>query len=178
MPQFPAVPLRDAMTTTPSSLKSGACTSDVLVRLAILAAAASGGVCDPDTQERLRRLQNQVLGECVQNETDYSIELVQALIISAIWHTPTPSASGSGSREGQGRVAVAVAGDLQQLGQTLANIAVKTGLDKQRSTRTGSDGSILFTTRRRQDSLASPTAQLEDLEARRIWLACYYVCSK
>ena len=127
--------------------------------LAILA-AASGGVCDIDTQKRLRCLIVIVLYHCFRKESEYSLELVQASIVSALWHTPSELIHGQEPM------------DMEQLSQAAANIAVHIGLGKQTSTKA-------WDIRNVQD-LQRPKSSYtsEDLDVRRTWLGCYFICAK
>lgn len=130
--------------------------------LAILA-VASGCVCDIDTQRRLRALISIVLSHCYLKDSEYTIELVQASIVLALWHTP--------SEPSQGQDAM----DMEQLSHAAANIAIHIGLGKQTSNKIWD----LPTRRYGQDSQRSKSLQLaDDLEARRTWLGCYFICAK
>ena len=130
--------------------------------LAILA-AASGGVCDADTQKRLRCLTAIVLSHCFPRDSEYTLELVQAAIVSALWHTPAEFIEGQQSM------------DMQQLSHHAANIGIHIGLGKQTPGRIPDfpDG------RYGQNSPRLKTEDAtDDLQARRTWLGCYFICAK
>ena len=129
--------------------------------LAILA-AASGGVCDVDTQKRLRCLLTIVLAHCFPKKSEYSLELVQASIVSALWHTPPDPSYGQEPM------------DMLQLSHAAANIAIHIGLSGESSTAVEDDPFRRY----KQESQRSKTSQPADLEARRTWLGCYYICAK
>lgn len=129
--------------------------------LAILA-AASGGVCDFETQKRLKCLLTIVLTHCFPKKSEYSLELVQASIVSALWHTPSDVCYGQEPM------------DLLQLIHAAANVAVEIGLGKESSTKTWD----LPTRRHGQESQRSKSYQPADLGAKRTWLGCYFICAK
>ena len=129
--------------------------------LAILA-AASGGVCNIDTQKRLRYLLTIVLAHCFPKKSEYSLELVQASIVSALWHTPPDPSYGQEPM------------DMLQLSHAAANIAIHIGLGKESSTAVKDHPFRRYG----QESQRSKISHPADLEARRTWLGCYYICAK
>ncbi|PGH13476.1 hypothetical protein AJ79_03606 [Helicocarpus griseus UAMH5409] len=137
---FPAVLLG------PGTLAAELRASKRILFLAVLA-IGSDSICDVDTQKRLRRLLARVLSHCILNKDEYTVELVQSLIVSALWHQPSDSIPGEASM------------NMPQLCHAAANIAIYIGLDKQSLVRS-------------QNFL-----QTADIEARRTWLGCYYICA-
>ncbi|KAI9743548.1 MAG: hypothetical protein M1818_002862 [Claussenomyces sp. TS43310] len=151
---FPAVAFDPATSATE------VCSTKLVLFLAILA-AGSGGVCDIDTQKRLRRLLTRVLTHCLHNQTEYTLELVQAFILSALWHAPSEPIQGEESM------------DIEQLSHSAAHIGTHIGLGK-RSMTANRD----FPARRYEQHLQNVKSfQIDDLEARRTWLGCYYICA-
>lgn len=138
-------------------------TSQRVLFLAILAAGCDS-ICDVDTQKRLRHLLMKVLAHCILNNAEYTVELVQAFIVSALWHKPSePILQGEDFM------------DMPQLSHTAANIAIHIGLDKQTLNRNNLNTPAR---RRGQDSRCLKPSQITDIEARRTWLGCYYICAK
>lgn len=150
---FPAVVLASAAPEVRS-------TKPVLF-LAILA-AASGGVCDVETQKRLRCLLKIILTHCFPKKSEYNLELVQASIVSALWHTPSDLSYGQEPM------------DLLQLSHAAANVAIDIGLGKETWTKTWD----LPTRRYGQHSQRPKSSESADLGAKRTWLGCYFICAK
>ena len=149
---FPAVVLDPAAPEVRSS--------KTVLFLAILA-AASGGVCDVETQKRLKCLLIIVLTHCFPRKSEYSLELVQASIVSALWHTPSDLSYGQEPM------------DLLQLIHAATNVAIEIGLGKESSTKSWD----LPTRRYGQESQRSKSSQPADLVAKRTWLGCYFICA-
>lgn len=130
--------------------------------LAILDAAADG-FCEPETARKLRRLLVQVYSTCVLGTGPFSLPLLQALIISAVWHRTIESAQAGEQM------------DVCQISHAAANMAIIMGLGKSLKAQAWSGP--IPTKDRRIRGPPSPY-QAPSLDARRIWLGCYYICSK
>lgn len=152
---FPAVVI-DPATSAPQVRSS-----KPVLFLAILA-AGSDGICDVDTQKRLRHLLTRVLARCILDKFGYTIEFVQSFIVSALWHKPSEPIQGENSM------------DMPQLSHAAANIAIHIGLDRQSSIKNQNS----LARRHRQNSRSLNPSQMADIEARRTWLGCYYICAK
>jgi hypothetical protein len=136
--------------------------SNKLVLFLAILAASSGGVCDIDTQKRLRRLLTRVLAHCLLNESEYSLHLVQAFIVSALWHIPSEPIQGEDAM------------NIEQLSHAAANIATHIGLGNQGNSKNKDNPPRPFG----KDSHRLKTFGVGDLEAMRTWLGCYYICAK
>lgn len=130
--------------------------------LAILDAAADG-FCEPETARKLRRLLVQVYSTCVLGTSPFSLPLLQALIISAVWHRTIDSAQPGEQM------------DVYQISHAAANMAIIMGLGKSLKAQTW--GGPMPTKDRKFRGPAS-AYQAPSLDARRIWLGCHYICSK
>lgn len=130
--------------------------------LAILDAAADG-FCEPETARKLRRLLVQVYSTCVLGTSSFSLPLLQALIISAVWHRTIESAQPGEQM------------DVYQISHAAANMAIIMGLGKSMKAQTWSGP---MSTKDRQFRGPASPYQAPSLDARRIWLGCHYICSK
>lgn len=117
---------------------------------------ASSGFCELGTQRKLRKLIVQAYVYCMLRSKEYTLGLLQALIVSATWYrTIEPVEPGEQM-------------DIYQISHTAANMALIMRLgeslnDKSWREKKKGPGSAL---------------QAESLEARRVWLGCHYICSK
>ncbi|KAE8419711.1 hypothetical protein BDV36DRAFT_130925 [Aspergillus pseudocaelatus] len=131
-----------------------------ILLLAILDVASSG-FCELEIQRRLRKLIVQTYVHCMLRSDQYTLGLLQALIISATWYRSIePLEPGEQM-------------DIYQIGHTAANMALIMGL-----------GDRLNNTNRESSALPGEgqadrhqSAQAELLGARRVWLGCHYICS-
>lgn len=131
--------------------------------LAILDVSADG-FCDVEASRRLRKLLVQAYAAGLLGATaDFSLALLQALIISATWHRAIEPAQPGEQL------------DVYQISHAAANMAIIMGLGKSMRAQTWS-GPMPTQARR----LRGPESkyQASSLEARRIWLGCFYMCSK
>ncbi|PKX97285.1 uncharacterized protein P174DRAFT_418256 [Aspergillus novofumigatus IBT 16806] len=139
-PTFPVVVF--APGTTAADVRS----QNPLLFLAILDVASSG-FCALETQRKLRKLIVQAYVHCMLRTEQYTIGLLQALIVSATWYrTIEPVEPGEQM-------------DIYQISHTAANMALIMRLGESLNSKFG--GSF----------------QAESLEARRVWLGCHYICS-
>ncbi|KAE8326205.1 hypothetical protein BDV39DRAFT_206099 [Aspergillus sergii] len=153
-PTFPAVVFPPG--TTAADVRN----DNPILLLAILDVASSG-FCDLEIQRRLRRLIVQTYVHCMLRSDQYTLGLLQALIVSATWYRSIePLEPGEQM-------------DIYQIGHTAANMALIMGLGDRLSNKN-------------REPSASPgdgqvdqrqTAQVELLGARRVWLGCHYICS-
>ncbi|WPH04803.1 Hypothetical protein R9X50_00769900 [Acrodontium crateriforme] len=130
--------------------------------LAILDVSADG-FCDIEASRRLRKLLVQAYATGLLGATaDFSLALLQALIISATWHRAIEPAQPGEQL------------DVYQISHAAANMAIIMGLGKSMRAQTWS-GPMPTQARR----LRGPESkyQASSLEARRIWLGCFYMCS-
>ncbi|KAG2415695.1 hypothetical protein HFD88_006886 [Aspergillus terreus] len=122
--------------------------------LAILDVASSG-FCELGTQRKIRKLIVQAYVYCMLRSEQYTLGLLQALIVSATWYrTIEPVEPGEQM-------------DIYQISHTAANMALIMRLgeslnDKSWREKKKGPGSAL---------------QAESLEGRRVWLGCHYICS-
>jgi len=107
--------------------------------LAILDAAGDG-FYDTKVGRHVRQLLVRVYSTCVLDTNSYRVSLLQALIISVVWHKDF-DAPQAGEQM-----------DVFQISHTAANMAMVMGMGK-----------------------GNPYTSLE---VRRLWLACYYICSR
>ena len=124
--------------------------------LAILDVASSG-FCALETQRKLRKLIVQVYVHCMLRSEQYTLGLLQALIVSAMWYrTIEPVEPGEQM-------------DIYQISHTAANMALIMRLGERLNADMLS----------REDNKSPGSAELADsLPARRVWLGCHYICSK
>jgi hypothetical protein len=107
--------------------------------LAILDAAGDG-FYDTQISRKLRRLLVKVYSTCLLDTNLYRVSLLQAIIISVVWHKDL-EAPQTGEQM-----------DVFQISHAAANMAMVMGMGKGN--------------------------QWTSLEVRRLWLACYYICSR
>jgi len=107
--------------------------------LAILDAAGDG-FYDTKVARHVRQLLVRVYSTCVLDTNLYRVCLLQALIVSVVWHRDF-DAPQAGEQM-----------DVFQISRTAANMAMVMGMGK-----------------------GNPYTSLE---VRRLWLACYYICSR
>ncbi|OJD22469.1 hypothetical protein ACJ73_06179 [Blastomyces percursus] len=139
--------------------------SKPVVFLAILD-VASAGFCEVVAQRKIRRLLVQVYLHYMLRTHEYSLPLLQALIISATWYRPIePTQPGEQM-------------DVYQLSHTASNMAIIMGLDKLLGS--GWPPELILPPGERQppDDLQRSHIREWNLAARRVWLGCHYICSK
>ena len=107
--------------------------------LAILDAAGDG-FYDTNIARHVRKLLVRVYSTCLLDTNLYSVSLLQALIVSVVWHRDLDAPQ------------VGEQMDVFQISHTAANMAMVMGMGKGN--------------------------QYTSLEVRRLWLACYYICSR
>ncbi|GIJ85943.1 hypothetical protein Asppvi_004814 [Aspergillus pseudoviridinutans] len=140
-PTFPVVVF------APGTKAADVRSANPLLFLAILDVASSG-FCALETQRKLRKLIVQAYVHCMLRTEQYTIGLLQALIVSATWYrTIEPVEPGEQM-------------DIYQISHTAANMALIMRLGETLNARSGG------------------SSQAESLEARRVWLGCHYICSK
>ncbi|THW38051.1 hypothetical protein D6D21_07979 [Aureobasidium pullulans] len=132
-----------------------------ILSLAILDAAGDG-FWDLEVSRQLRKLLLQVYSAFLHETAVYSMSTLQALIISAIWHRDVGEEQ-SGEPIGVFRSSNAA-----------ANMAISIGLGDILKEYSWSGFMPM-----QSSSVRSPASddQIATLEIRRVWLACYYVCS-
>ncbi|KAK6814539.1 hypothetical protein RU639_009444 [Aspergillus parasiticus] len=151
-PTFPAVVFPPG--TTAADIRK----DNPILLLAILDVASSG-FCELEIQRRLRKLVVQTYVHCMLRSDQYTLGLLQALIVSATWYRSIePLEPGEQM-------------DIYQIGHTAANMALIMGLGDKLNNRESSALPEEGQTDRRQ------TAQAELLRARRVWLGCHCICS-
>ncbi|GFF46782.1 hypothetical protein IFM61606_02648 [Aspergillus udagawae] len=129
--------------------------------LAILDVASSG-FCALETQRKLRKLIVQAYVHCMLRTEQYTLGLLQALIVSATWYrTIEPVKPGEQM-------------DIYQISHTAANMALIMRLGESLNAK--SWGGPMFPRREKKKGPGS-AFQAESLEARRVWLGCHYICS-
>ncbi|CAD0095228.1 unnamed protein product, partial [Aureobasidium mustum] len=136
-------------------------TASILL-LAILDAAGDG-YYDMETSCRLRRRLTEVYSAYFHENSADGIIMLQAQIISVLWNRdPEPSQAGSQL-------------NVFQLSHTAANMATGMGLES-RLKNWSWNKSLPY----QSDHFRGATSeyQFSTLEVRRLWLACYYICSK
>ncbi|KAE8152199.1 hypothetical protein BDV25DRAFT_128204 [Aspergillus avenaceus] len=128
-----------------------------ILLLAILDVASSG-FCDIEVQRRLRKLIVQTYVHCMLRSDQYTLDLLQALIVSATWYRSIePLKPGEQM-------------DIYQISHTAANMALIMRLGESLSVNPV-EASIIS----REGQPRSTHADC--LAARRIWLGCHYICS-
>ncbi|PGH07602.1 hypothetical protein GX51_01610 [Blastomyces parvus] len=138
--------------------------SKPVVFLAILD-VGSPGFCEVAVQRKIRRLLVQVYLHYMLRTNEYSLPLLQALIISAAWYRPIePTQPGEQM-------------DVYQLSHTASNMAIIMGLDKQLGSGWSSQQILPPGERQPPDDLQRSSIQEWNLAARRVWLGCHYICS-
>ncbi|KAI9847166.1 MAG: hypothetical protein M1837_003028 [Sclerophora amabilis] len=136
--------------------------SQPIIFLAILD-VASPGFCELNAQRTLRKLLVQVYFHCMLRSGEYTLGLLQALIVSATWYRPIePLQPGEQL-------------DIYQLSHTAANVALIMGLGQKLGRR--SWGGPLPDQDQNLRGLRN-AVQAQTLEARRVWLGCHYICAK
>ncbi|GES58780.1 Zn(II)2Cys6 transcription factor [Aspergillus terreus] len=122
--------------------------------LAILDVASSG-FCELGTQRKLRKLIVQAYVHCMLRTEQYTLGLLQALIVSATWYrTIEPVEPGEQM-------------DIYQISHTAANMALIMRLGESLNAKSW----------REKKKGPGSAFQAESLEARRVWLGCHYICS-
>jgi hypothetical protein len=130
--------------------------------LAILDVAADG-FCELEALRKLRKLLVQVYTTCLLRTSSFSFPLLQALIISAVWHRAIePSQAGEQM-------------DVYQITHAAANMAMIMGLGKPMKAQAWRGP---MPTQARKIHGPGSRYQASTLDPRRIWLACHYICSK
>lgn len=120
---------------------------------------ASPGFCELNVQRRLRKLIVQTYVHYMLRTDLYTLGLLQALVVSAIWcRSIEPLQPGEQM-------------DIYQLSHTAANMALIMGLGKRLNAETPGTPSTTSLDDRKGNGLLA-------LDAQRVWLACYYLCSK
>ncbi|KAK2879360.1 hypothetical protein FQN49_000970, partial [Arthroderma sp. PD_2] len=123
---------------------------------------ASAGFCEISAQRNIRKLIVQVYLHYMLRTNEYSLPLLQALIISAAWYQPIePIQPGEQM-------------DVYQLSHTASNMAIIMGLDKKLGARSWGGPSFI-----QKQRLKGPHSAVQEksLSARRVWLGCHYICS-
>ncbi|KAH0344266.1 hypothetical protein KCU81_g4829, partial [Aureobasidium melanogenum] len=129
--------------------------------LAILDAAGDG-YYDMETSRTLRRRLTQFYSACLLRNGADGIIMLQALIISALWNRDLePQQAGAEL-------------DVFQLCRAAANMAMEMGLEARLRNWSWSKSLPIQSDRLRD---ATSEYQFSTLEVRRLWLACYYICS-
>ena len=124
---------------------------------------ASSGFCTLETQRKVRKLIVQVYVHYMLRTEQYTLGLLQALIVSATWYrTIEPVEAGEQM-------------DIYQISHTAANMALIMRLGESLNAK--SWGGLMFPQREKKKGPESHF-QAESLEARRVWLGCHYMCSK
>lgn len=124
---------------------------------------ASSGFCELEVQRRLRKLIVQTYVHYMLRTDLYNLGLLQALIVSATWYRSIePLQPGEQM-------------DIYQLSHTAANMALIMGLGESLNAK--SWGGPMFPRKQKGNGPQSPH-QVESFDARRVWLGCYYLCSK
>ncbi|KAI5211334.1 hypothetical protein E4T38_01361 [Aureobasidium subglaciale] len=124
--------------------------------------AASDGFCETDTSRKLRRLLVRTYSSTLLETRRHDVSLLQAYVVTVIWHRDSePSQSGQQL-------------NAFQLSHAAANTAMTMDLGKRLKEWSGM-ASIPI----RLHGTQNPACdyQVGSLEVRRIWLACYYICS-
>lgn len=156
LPEFPF------MAFPPDTSARDVCRRTPITFLAILDVAADG-FCDLEASRRLRRLLVQEYSTRLLVTSEFSISILQALIISATW-LKTIEPPGPGEQM-----------EVYQISHAAANMAIIMGLGKAMKAQTWS-GPMLS----QAHNLRGPASQYQasSLDARRLWLSCHYICSK
>ncbi|EAW22304.1 Zn(II)2Cys6 transcription factor [Aspergillus fischeri NRRL 181] len=154
-PTFPVVIFPPG--TTAADVRS----NNPILFLAILDVASSG-FCALETQRKLRKLIVQAYIYCMLRTEQYTLGLLQALIVSATWYRIIEPVEPGEQM------------DIYQISHTAANMALIMGLGESLNAK--SWGGPMFP---RREKLKGPGSafQAESLEARRVWLGCHYICS-
>lgn len=125
--------------------------------------AAGDGFWNINMSKQLRKLLLQVYSAFLHETAVYSMSTLQALIISVIWYRVV-----EGEEIGE-RIYVV------QISNAAANMAISMGLGDILKEYSWSGFMPM-----QSSSMRGPTSddQIASLEIRRVWLACYYVCSQ
>jgi hypothetical protein len=130
--------------------------------LAILDAAGDG-FWDLEVSGQLRKLLMQVYSSSMHETAVYSMSKLQALVISLIWYRDVEA-----EQIGE-RIYVV------QISNAAANMAISMGLGDILKEYSWSEFMPM-----QSSSMRGPASddRIATLEIRRVWLACYYVCSQ
>ncbi|GMF73091.1 unnamed protein product [Aspergillus oryzae] len=151
-PTFPAVVFPPG--TTAADVRK----DNPILLLAILDVASSG-FCELEIQRRLRKLVVQTYVHCMLRSDQYTLGLLQALIVSATWYRSIePLEPGEQM-------------DIYQIGHTAANMALIMGLGDKLNNKNRESSAL-------PGEGQTDRRQAEFLGARRVWLGCHYICSK
>ncbi|KAL4783513.1 hypothetical protein BJX76DRAFT_251188 [Aspergillus varians] len=154
-PTFPVVVFSPG--TTAADIRN----ANPILFLSILDVASSG-FCALEIERKIRKLIVQTYVHCMLRTEQYTLDLLQALIVSAAWYrTIEPVEPGEQM-------------DIYQISHTAANMALIMRLGE--SLKVKSRGSPMFP---RSEKTKGPGSsfQAESLETRRVWLGCHYICS-
>ncbi|KAI5271164.1 hypothetical protein E4T47_05460 [Aureobasidium subglaciale] len=124
--------------------------------------AASDGFCETDTSRKLRRLLVRKYSSYLLEARTHDLSLLQAFVVTVIWHRDLEP-----SQPGQ-RL------DVSQLSHAAANMAMTMGLGNRPKEWSGIPTLLI---RAHSTPGSAGECQVGSLEVRRIWLACYYICS-
>ncbi|KAB8234435.1 Zn(II)2Cys6 transcription factor domain-containing protein [Aspergillus alliaceus] len=145
----------------PSGTTAAKVRKDNPILLLAILDVASSGFCELEIQRRLRKLIVQTYVHCMLRSDQYTLGLLQALIVSATWYRSIePLEPGEQM-------------DIYQIGHTAANMALIMGLGDKLNN--GSRESSVLAQKGQGDRYQS--ARAEALDARRVWLGCHYICS-
>ncbi|PKY01217.1 C6 zinc finger domain protein [Aspergillus campestris IBT 28561] len=139
----------------PSTTAADVRSDNPILFLAILDVASSG-FCALETQRNLRKLIVQLYVHCMLRSEQYTLGLLQALIVSAMWYrTIEPVMPGEQM-------------DIYQISHTAANMALIMRLGERLNINISS---------REKEKRPGSVFREESLPARRVWLGCHYICS-
>lgn len=133
-----------------------------ILYVCILSAAAAG-ILHPDISRDLARESIRTIADCVVCNGAKSLELIQAMQVTALWYKPPEKAEQT---------------NFYQIIHMAAVMAIDIGLGKR------------FNGAKAKRGFGGPTAEFapgphmmlpqnsDTLEARRAWLGCYYMCAR
>ncbi|THY23702.1 hypothetical protein D6D01_05881, partial [Aureobasidium pullulans] len=135
--------------------------NNLILFLAILDAAGDG-FWNIEVSRQLRKLLLQVYSTFLHETTVYSMSTLQALVISVIWYRDVEAEQ------------IGEQMDVVQISDAAANMAISMGLGDEQKDYSWSGFMPM-----QSFSVRGPASddQIATLEIRRVWLACYYVCS-
>ena len=126
-------------------------------------AAAGVGILHADVMRDLATMISSTFADCVIRMVTRSIELVQALLVNMLWYNPAHHADQA---------------NFYQLVHVAACMAIDLGLGRRYNPAKARRGFLgLAGTELRMPSGGFVIEDSDTVEARRTWLACYYLCA-
>ena len=133
-----------------------------ILGVCVLAAASHGEMPQNVSRTIAREAVDAIAEHVVVNGTE-SIELVQAMQVTAIWFNPTE---------------VTAQTNFSQIVHMAAVMSLNIGLDHRFHPAKAKESLVDFGTNGIMEATHSLSQRLREVEARRAWLGCYYLCTR